>query len=183
MSNRYINQNGSECLLSVDCLDLLILEPGPGSDPVWFSHKFNGPALRYELGICIQTGWLCWVNGPKPAGEFNDLSIFRLHLKGALGEGERVECDEGYRGDLRTRTPQDHMNNIQWKRMKANAMARHETINGRIKAFKSMSDVFRHSKHSHFLHFMTVATLVQSEIIEGRGVFQIDYNIVRPNEH
>ena len=181
MNNRFMQQNGSECLLSVDCVDFLIQEPGPGpQDPVWFSHKYNGPALRYEIGICIQTGWICWVNGPKPAGFANDLTIFRLHLKQLLGMNEKVETDEGYRGDWKTRPPTDDGGNNHWKAMKNQAMARHETINGRIKAFKCMKEQFRHNRHSHFVHFMAVATIVQCEIIEGRSVFQIHYNIPRP---
>ena len=180
MANRYMNQNGSECLLSVDCVDFLIFEPGPYVHPMWFSHKFNGPALRYELAICLQTGWICWVNGPKPAGMCNDLTIFRMDLKRYLNVGERVETDEGYVGDWKTRPKSDFANNLHWKHMKEEAMARYETVNGKIQAFKCMSEQFRNGKTKHFLYFMTVATLVQCEIIEGRATYQINYRIQRP---
>ena len=79
MYNRLVATNGSECLITVDCADFRITEPFP-FDPVWYSHKFNGPALRYELGVVIQTGHLAWKNWPYPAGEFNDLEIFQLNL-------------------------------------------------------------------------------------------------------
>ena len=30
-----------------------------------FSNKFNGPALHYEVKVCIQSGDIVWFNGPK----------------------------------------------------------------------------------------------------------------------
>ena len=73
--NRKMYANGSECLITINGVDFLINEPTPFS-PVWYSHKFDGPALRYELGVCIQTGWICWLAGPFPAGDFPDQEIF-----------------------------------------------------------------------------------------------------------
>ena len=60
--------------MSIDGTDCRIQEPTP-FDPLWYSHKFNGPGVRYEVGICIQTGWIVWVHGPFPAGDFPDIKI------------------------------------------------------------------------------------------------------------
>ena len=43
---------GNRCLISIDGTDCQIQEPTPFS-PKWFSHKFNGPGIRYEVGILI----------------------------------------------------------------------------------------------------------------------------------
>ena len=91
--------------MTVDASDFRINEPTP-FDPVWYSHKFNGPALRYEMGISIQTGYICWISGPFPAGEFNDLEIFQLYLKDLLARHERVEADSIYQDDS-CRIPND----------------------------------------------------------------------------
>ena len=88
LSNRFKKTNGSECLLTVDGTDFQINEPTP-FDPVWYSHKFHGAALRYEFGVSIQTGWLCWIAGPFPAGDFPDIEIFTLGLMNELEEGEK----------------------------------------------------------------------------------------------
>ena len=90
--NKYEGSNGSECLMSVDGTEFKITEPSP-FNPVWFSHKFQGPGLRYELGIAIQTGWICWLAGPFPPGEFNDQEIFKLGLMNYLSPGEKVGVD------------------------------------------------------------------------------------------
>ena len=64
---RYVGDVGNECLVSVDCTDCKIREPGPyarKASKVWFSFKFKGPGLRYEIGINILSGLMVWVGGP-----------------------------------------------------------------------------------------------------------------------
>ena len=165
-------------MLTVDGSDFRIQEPRPFS-PIWFSHKFNGPGLRYELGICISTGLIAWQNGPYPPGDLNDLEIYRLFLISHLNENECVEADEGYRGDDTTRVPSDFEGNEDWKRMKARAMARHETINAKFKEFNILRNVYRGDKNTHYRVFNAVAMVIQSEILCGRATWQVGYNIHR----
>ena len=86
---------GCNCLVTVDGTDCRINEPSPFSRS-WFSHKFKGPGLRYEIGLCIQTGWIVWVNGPYPPGEWPDLRIARDRLVHLLEPGELYLADSGY---------------------------------------------------------------------------------------
>ena len=62
--------------MSIDGTNFRIYEPSPFS-PKWFSHKFHGPGLRYEVGIAIRTGWIVWINGPYPPGDWPDVRIAR----------------------------------------------------------------------------------------------------------
>ena len=62
------------CKITVDGTDFRIQEPIP-FNPKWYSHKFKGPGLRYEVAICIKTGCIVWVIGPFPAGEWPDRKI------------------------------------------------------------------------------------------------------------
>ena len=84
--------------MTVDGVDFRIEEPTPFSKK-WFSHKFHGPGLRYELGVCIQTGDIVSFNGPFPYREFPDLKICRVGMKKKLVPGECVITDCGYKGD------------------------------------------------------------------------------------
>ena len=54
---------GQRCKITVDGTDFHIQEPAQ-FDPKWYSHKFKGPGLCYEIGVCIKTRWIVWVNGP-----------------------------------------------------------------------------------------------------------------------
>lgn len=65
-----------ESRISVDGTDFKICEPMP-FDTKWYSYKFNGAGLRYEVNICIDTGLIVWLHGPFKYGQFNDLRIFQ----------------------------------------------------------------------------------------------------------
>ena len=100
--NRYRDDIGSECKISVDTTDCKVTErPAEPRWPGWKSHKFKGAAARYEVGVCIRTGGIVWINGPFPAGHNADVAIFRRFLRDELDDGEYVEADGGYRGDPR----------------------------------------------------------------------------------
>ena len=71
-----MSDTGAVCKVTLDGTDCPINEPVP-FNPKYYSHKFKGPGLKYELGICIQTGWICWWNGPFPCGN-PDLAIARI---------------------------------------------------------------------------------------------------------
>ena len=89
---------GQRCLVSVDGVEFQIQEPTPFSS-IWWSHKFNGPGLRYERVVCIATGWIVAYNGPFECGSWPDLKIFRSLLKHMLGCQEKVVAERGYHGD------------------------------------------------------------------------------------
>ncbi len=71
------------------------------SKPFW-SYKFKKSGLRYEVGLRILTGNICWWSGPYAPGKWNDLSIFRDSLVSMLEHGERCETDRGYQGSTPT---------------------------------------------------------------------------------
>jgi hypothetical protein len=62
---------------------------------VWYGMVWYGKA-RYEIGICIKTGDILWVNGPFMCGSWLDIKIYRRDLKQKLRVGEMVEADSGY---------------------------------------------------------------------------------------
>eukprot|EP00977_Amphora_coffeiformis_P003568 scaffold697_cov104-Amphora_coffeaeformis.AAC.2 len=125
--NRFNSDNGSLCKISVDGTNFQIQEPTPFNRK-WFSEKYNGPALRYEIGICIQTGWIVWVNGPFPGGSWPDQRIAKEFLFHNLQNGEEVLADRGYSGHF-VHKPGQHWQIPGMERQKATVRARHEVIN------------------------------------------------------
>lgn len=168
-----MNDNGSICLVTADGTDCPILEQYP-FDEKWYSHKFNGPGVRYEVAICLQTGWIVWVNGPYPCGEWTDLKISRDGLIFMLDRGEKFLADGIYNdGSGWSETPSGLNNDDQ--RMKARARARHEAVNGRLKQFAILERRFRHNVQLHGKVFMAVANVVQAAIQLEQPPFQVDY--------
>jgi hypothetical protein len=171
--NRLQGDNGSTCLCTVDGTDYRIQEPAP-FDRKWYSHKFKGPGLRYEVAVCIQTGWIVWTNGPYPCGSWPDIKIARDKILRKLRVRELLLADGGY-SDNGTffETPTGH-NNVD-QRMKALARARHETINRRLKCYSVLGDRYRHHICTHFQVFKACSNLVQLDIMVGRPPFQVEY--------
>ena len=159
LRDRFQRSNGSACLMSVDGADFKIFNPP--FNRMWFSHKFNHAALRYELAICIQTGLLVWTKGPFPPGDWPDINIFRGWLKGKLLPLERIEADYGYQGDAKADGPDDHCSTLAQEELKFTIRGRHETVNARMKIFGALSQVYRHKREDHHLIFNSVALITQ----------------------
>ena len=143
--------------------------------------KTNGPGLRYEFAVCIKTGDLCWINGPYPCGQKNDLAIFRGGLKTCLEDGERVEADDGYSADdpisCRTRTGlSSRYLNEEQNGVRNTVRARQETAHKRMKQFGSLSGIFRHDLDLHSNFVYAVATLTQIIFEMGEPLFDVEYN-------
>ena len=85
-----------ECFVSIYGTDCMITERKPYSKR-YFSYKFNGPGLKYEIGLSIKTGRIVWVNGGIPCGLANDLSLARSKFVKKLLPGEKAIADKGYK--------------------------------------------------------------------------------------
>ena len=171
--------------MTVEGVDCRIEEPYPfekGWSERWYSEKFNGPAVRYELAVCIMTGRICWLTGPYAAGKWTDWKIFTERgLMANLDDGERVEADDGYRhGDPRVcKTPGGPWHPLEVTRLRKRARARHEAINGLCKNWKALSTKYRHPLQKHGLIFRAIAVISQIQIKNGQGIFSCDnYNTI-----
>ena len=61
-------------LKSLDATDFRIREPSPFS-PMWWSFKFNAAALRYEIALEVDSGYVVWAYGGFPPGPNRDVDI------------------------------------------------------------------------------------------------------------
>lgn len=146
--------------ISVDGTDFRIEEPTPFS-PKWFSHKFRGSGVRYELGVALGTTQIVWVNGPFPAGSYSDQRIFRTTLLQLLLENEKVLADRGYNGPA---VVHDCLENDPNGDKAAAYRATHERVNGKIKTFGCLNIRFRHPIEKHNLCMYAVVNVVQIEL-------------------
>ena len=167
------------CLISVDGTHCPIFEPWP-FDKKYYSEKLNGPGLTYEVGVCIATGHIVWVNGPYVAST-NDGTMFRQKLTHLLCEGEGVEVDGGYKGDARMKTPRMGMTS-KIRKEKSVVRGRHENVNGRLKQFNVLTTHFRHTSprnkmmEKHGKCFHAVAIITQLKFLAGESIYDVDYN-------
>lgn len=104
------------------------------------------------------------------AGKYPDVRIFRIGLKKRLMFNEMVVGDRGYtdvkvcrKGHYSGRIAQDI----------EDILARHETVNKRLKHFNVLKVPFRHSLKFHASCFHAVAVLTQLSIENGSPLFQV----------
>jgi len=162
-----MKDKGCICLVTCDGTDFKIDEPTPFSSK-WYSQKFKHAGLRYEVCICIQTGWIVWINGPYPPGFWPDLSISRDGLNQALDRGEKFLADGGYADSHGwSFTPTGY--NTREEYMKAVLRARHETVNSKFKVFGAMKQQFRHHRSKHGACFGAIANIVQARLMLEKG--------------
>lgn len=162
-------------MVSVDCTDIEIQEPDTFSK-CWYSHKINGPGLRYEVAVSLKRGFLVWIHGPFPCGEWPDVKIFRHCLKSFLDENERVEADDGYIGEepVSCKTPGGFYSRCEGvDGARRRLRCRHETANSRLKNFGILSQKYRHEVDEHAFVVRAVAVLVQLAIESGEKLFDL----------
>lgn len=173
--NRKHGDQGNDCLVSVDGTDCRI--PFQQASPEsFYTYKHNGAGLRYEVALCILTGWIVWVMGPFPPGDWVDVECFRFALKQKLDRFEHVEADDGYIGEDpgKVKVPGSMVHDQDEKQLyvRGRVRRRQETVNLRIKFFTCMNTVFRHHISFHGTCFKACAVLVQLAIENGHPLFE-----------
>lgn len=156
-------------LLSVDGTDCPILEPRPFSRS-WFSHKFKGAAIKYEIALDLE-GNIVWVSPPY-RGSINDKVIFRQGLQDMIPHKYLAIVDKGYNMTDKL-APINAFDDREVILFKKRILARHETVNKRIKDFAITSTKFRHDIPFHDVCFDAVATICQYNIENGDPLFAI----------
>ena len=168
----------NNCMMTVDGTDFRILQKGAVTKGNAFaSHKYTGKsALRYKLGVDILAGNLVWIQGPYPAGKYTDIKIFNKVLRNFLELGERVEADEVYRGHPdKIKCPGNDANPAENRGMQGRARAHHKTLNGRLKNWGILSQVFRHHIMTHGDVFRACAVVTQLTDENGEPLFEVEY--------
>lgn len=177
---------------TIDNKHCRLQEPRTDPDSKWYSHKFNGPGVTYEVAVDIVKDRILSVNGPYPAS-CHDITIFRggktktkkdkwdqnaLYFK--IPEGKRLIGDSGYLGepDKVTTTLGGHSKEV--KAFLARAKSRQETVFTRYNNFKILNDGFRHGKNGlkaklklHKSVFDAISVVIQYDLESGHPLFSM----------
>ena len=134
--------------------------------------------MRYEIGVDILAGNIVWLEGPYAAGKYPDIKIFRSCLARWLDPSERVEADDGYIGEApqRVKCPGSAANPTENQAMQSRVRSRHETLNGRLKNWEILKQVFRHDILEHGNVFRAIAVITQLSIQNGEPLFEVEYS-------
>jgi len=124
------------------------------------------------------TGDIVWINGPFPAGDWNDITIFRQALINFLEEWEVAEADAGYLGEDpgNTNTPTGirYMERKVVKKARGCVRHRQEAVNERVKQFAVLGECFKHDLSLHGNCFRACAVLTQLAFNHGKGLWSVE---------
>ena len=160
-------------MLSVDGTDFRIAMGY--SKPFW-SYKFKKSGLRYEVGLCILMGSICWWSRLYAPGKWNDLAIFRDSLVLMLEPGERCETDQGYQGTAQAyaKCPGVVEADPNTAEIQQRVWSRQETVNERFKNWATLSTPYRHDFLEHQTVFGAIVVLTQLSFA-ANPLFQVAY--------
>ena len=173
----------TNCFMSSDCVDCPVFESWPWSKRM-FSKKFNGPGVKYDVGVCIKTGYIVWINGPFVASA-SESTIFKDGLGEHICEDEKVEVDSGPKGDHRLVQPHVGKDSKE-RKQKSVVRGRQEGVNGRMKVYSVLTNHFHHMKdgrenmmNAHGLCFNAIAVITQLKISTGEPIFkdEVEYDV------
>ena len=82
-------------------------------------------------------------------------------------------ADRGCRGDPRICAPDD-AHNKEHKYAMSVLRARHETLNGRLKNWGCLRQIFRHDRNKHHMVLQTAVVVAQINISIGNPLFQVN---------
>ena len=141
------------------------------------SHKFNHAALKCEIAVATHEDKIVWVNGPFAGGR-HDLTIFREDgLKDAMPDGKIGALDRGHQtskpDEVNVLATPQMGDNPEIHRFMSRVRCRTETAMGRLKAFKALSDMFRHGEEKHEWCFKACAVIVQCQIDHGACLCEV----------
>ena len=162
-------------IISVDGVHCPIWEPTHltlSKNTKFYSHKFKGPALDYEIGISLYENKVVWVNYPFKASK-HDITIFRSALKAKIPKGKLVIADLGYRGEKKIIAVPNSHDVAEVRDFKGRARARQESFNKKIKNYKVLSEKFRHGVEKQQTCFQACVVLAQCQIENGSPLFDV----------
>ena len=119
-------------------------------DPSNYSHKHHSAGFNAEVGLSLWEPRCIWINGPEPAGDYADLTLFRK--PGGLKEklvaiGKKGIGDSGYSGERQVMSTPNGHDHPSVRKFKSRALRRHEKFNNMLKCFRVLDHTFRHTAY------------------------------------
>ena len=141
----------------------------------YFSHKKSHAGLCYELGIHLFESRIIWMRGSFPAGS-NDKSIFADEggLRDKLAAlGKKAVGDKGYTGYSEQCSTYNAFDHPAVMKFKSRAQMRHEQVNGMLKEFSCLGDMFRHEQDKFEVCFEASCVICQYRMEHGEPLYDL----------
>jgi len=175
--------------LSVDTVHIRCQEFRCDPHSKWWSHKFNGPGVSFEVVTDPIDGKIRWINGPEPAS-IHDITFLRGGKKHDMKNWKRTALyfhvpanmklvgDSAYEGQADKVSITKDAHSPATKALFARMKSMMETCFGRLKNFRILTESFRHGTNTADklnkvkMAFEAAAVLVQYDCENGHPLFE-----------
>ena len=175
--------------LPVDTIHIRCQEFRCDPSSIWYSHKFHGPGVSFEVVMDPNLGKIRWINGPEPAST-HDITFLRGGTKGNMNTWKRSSLyfhvpnnmklvgDSAYAGQLDKVTTTMDAHKPTTKLLFARMRSMMESCFTRLRSYRILREAFRHGKstadklHKIKIAFEAVAVLVQYDCENGHPLFE-----------
>lgn len=139
------------------------------------SKKHNHCGVKYQLAIAVHMAKLVHIYGPERGGKQDKTLLEESGLLDKVKDGKHLIVDRGYikLSNLKKLSWPNEHDDKQTNNFKSRARLRHETFNGRMSFFESMSNEWSHTKEQHKIAFYAVATTIQYQMDNGAPIFDV----------
>jgi len=128
----------------------------------YWGTKFSHYCVKYEVGINVRTGLICWVAGPVP-GAIPDATLFKRFLLPRLAPAEFILGDAGYRSTPQCLTtwPPLYVTPEEKQRLHLLTKARNKVqrVNRYLRHWNCLKTCWRHQLDRHVCVFHTCAQI------------------------
>ena len=139
------------------------------------SHKHHHGGSKWQIVLSVHSAKCVDIYGPCRGGMGDKEMLARSGVLRKLKHNKVAIVDRGYidkKKSVKLSWPNPHdakeVNNF-----KSRARLRHESFNGRMSFFDSLSQEFRHTEEQHGIVFKAVATIVQYQMNNGSPLFEV----------
>jgi hypothetical protein len=138
-----------------------------------YTKKHAHGGLKYQIVLCAKRQQAVDIFGPVRGGMSDKKMLQESGVLKRLQKGKLIVADRGYIDDKikdKVSWPNLH-DSKETNNFKSRCRLRHETFNGRISFFGSMSQTWTHTNMQHGLAFRAVAVTVQYQMNNGSPLF------------
>lgn len=153
--------------------------PEMTKDRKWYSHKFKGPGVTYEVALHIWKSKIIHISKGIRKASVHDKTMYTEPggLRSKTREGKMGIADGAYKAGeaeepLPIFRPNSH-NRPLARKFSARARARQESHYGRIDNFKCMKETWRHGVDLHCVTFEAINVILQYQYDNGHPLFDV----------
>ena len=138
-----------------------------------YTQKHAHGGIKYQVTLCAHRQQCVHIFGPVRGGMGDKEMLERSGILNRLVPGKLANCDRGYIKEQfahKIAWPNPQQDSKLVNNLKSRIRLRHETFNGKMAFYATMSQTWRHTDKQHGLAFRAIAVTIQYALNDGTAI-------------